>query len=262
MPSLPPIERLRLTEAAEQLQYAQVQIPKTRTSPLATRTRVARHGSQPNAQRPLSSAGEKVMLPHSQFGPPRRAESYSHPTPLDKFRNSRRWPPDGYRQDDALSPEVAGDLICPGASTFKGYSDDIEHAPTSGYVRHYAVMDSEHQGRTDRAAFQHESYRDISLNMTGAADSQFPWLSLEQPCMAYAFGRSAGTTTLNYWVGKSGSGNPPTKFAGSTKPRKLKLLQILDRLQKLENGLEEVSRGPCLSGNFVVRDLTFGCIGP
>jgi hypothetical protein len=107
-------------------------------------------------------------------------------------------------------------------------------------------MDSEHQSRTDRASFQQNAFRDLSLNMTGAADSQFPWLSLEQPCMAYAFGKSAGTTTLNYWVSKSGSGNPPTKFAGEAKPRKLKFLQILDRLQHLENGLEEdVSAKSC-----------------
>jgi hypothetical protein len=86
----------------------------------------------------------------------------------------------------------------------------------------------------------------MSLNMTGAADIQFPWLSLEQPCMAYAFGKSAGTTTLNYWVGKSGTGNPPAKLAGTAKPRKLKLLHILDRLQQLENGLGDVSWSPPL----------------
>jgi hypothetical protein len=80
--------------------------------------------------------------------------------------------------------------------------------------------------------------------MTGSSDSQFPWLSLEQPCMAYAFGRSAGTIALNYWVGKAGSSNPPTKFAASAKPRKMKLLQILDRLQQLESGLEDVSWDP------------------
>jgi hypothetical protein len=136
-------------------------------------------------------------------------------------------------------------LISAGASTFRGYWDEIPNAPP-GYNRFYAVMDSEHQSRTDRASFQQNAFRDLSLNMTGAADSQFPWLSLEQPCMAYAFGKSAGTTTLNYWVSKSGSGNPPTKFAGEAKPRKLKLLQILDRLQHLENGLEEdVSAKSC-----------------
>ncbi|KAF2734020.1 hypothetical protein EJ04DRAFT_255546 [Polyplosphaeria fusca] len=212
-------------------------LPKTRTSPVATRTTIARHGSAPRP-RPSSSGGETFMLPYrAQLAPTRRAESYSHPTPLEEFRSSRRWPPNGHRRDDALTPQQADDLICAGASTFKGYADDIPNSP-AGYHRYYAVMDSEHQCRTDRASFQQLAYRDISLNMTGTADSQFPWLALEQPCMAYAFGKSAGTTTLNYWVGTSGSNNPPTKFTGNAKPRKLKLLQILDRLQQLEKGLD------------------------
>jgi hypothetical protein len=188
----------------------------------------------------MSSGGEAVMLPYRPSAPPRRAESYSQPTPLAEFRSARRWPPAGYRQDDVLDAQDAEDVICAGTSTFKGYWDEIANAPP-GYDRFYAVMDSEHQGRTDRAPFRHISYKDISLNLTGATDSQFPWLSLEQPCMAYAFGKSPGTTTLNYWVSKSGSSNPPTKFAGTAKPRKMKLLHILDRLQQLEAGLEEVS---------------------
>jgi hypothetical protein len=82
--------------------------------------------------------------------------------------------------------------------------------------------------------------------MTGASDSQFPWLAHEYPCMAYAFGKSAGTTTLNYWVSKCGSSNPPMQFASEVKPRKIKLLQILDRLQNLESGLnEDVSQPSC-----------------
>ncbi|KAF2118873.1 hypothetical protein BDV96DRAFT_610759 [Lophiotrema nucula] len=221
--------------------YGELQVgrhPRTQTSPITTRTQVTRHGSNPNPVRPSSSGGEKVMLPFRQFAPPRRAESYSHPTPLEEFRSSRRWPPAGYRQDEALHPGVAEDLISAGASNFKGYVDRIPNAPT-GYDRFYAVMESEHQSRTDRAPFRHHAYRDISLNMTGPADSQFPWLSLEQPCMAYAFGKSAGTITLNYWTGISGSNNPPLKFAGNAKPRKLKLLQILERLQQLEKGLDE-----------------------
>jgi hypothetical protein len=224
------------------------QTPKARTS-VVTRTRVARHGSQPNptTQRPSSSGGENILIPYRRHcGTQRRSESYSHPTPLDEFRTSRIWPPSGYRQDEVLSPQDAEDLISAGSSTFKGYWDAIPNAP-QGYNRFYAVMDSEHQSRTDRASFQQHAFRDLSLNMTGAADSQFPWLSLEQPCMAYAFGKSAGTTTLNYWISKSGSGNPPTKFPGETKPRKLNLLQILDRLQHLENGLDEdVSSQPFL----------------
>ncbi|KAF2471380.1 uncharacterized protein BDR25DRAFT_26361 [Lindgomyces ingoldianus] len=214
------------------------QVPRTRTSPIFTRSRVARHGSQPNPQRP-SSSGDNVLLPFRHMPPPRRAESYSHPTPLEEFRSSRRWPPHGYRMDEVLNHQVAEDVISAGVSTFKGYSDEIPNAPL-GYDRFYAVMDSAHPSRTDRSLFQHQAYKDISLNMTGPSDSLFPWLSLDQPCMAYAFGKSAGTTTFNFWVSKSGSSNPPMKFVADVKPRKLKLLQILERLAHLETqGLEE-----------------------
>ncbi|EMD59282.1 hypothetical protein COCSADRAFT_41149 [Bipolaris sorokiniana ND90Pr] len=221
--------------------FNQLQLTKssrTRTSPVVTRTRIARHGSQPNPIRPSSSGGEVHMVPYQKFSPSRRAGSYSHPTPLEDFRKSRRWPPKGYRSEDALDPAEADDLICAGASTFKGYRDAIANAP-DGYNRFYAVLEAEHQSRTDRAHFQQQAYRDISLNMTGTRDDQFPWSSHEYPCMAYAFGKSAGTTTLNYWVSKSGTSHAPIKFAGDAQPRKIKLLQILDRLQKLESGLNE-----------------------
>jgi hypothetical protein len=241
---------------------AQTQGPKTRTTPVTTRTRITRHGSNPNPIRPTSSGGEANMIAFRPFAPPsaKRSESYSHPTPLDDFRKSRRWPPAGHRQDGALTPQQADDLICAGASTFKGYWDSIPNAP--GYNRFYAVMESEHQSRTDRAPFQQPAYREVSLNMTGVSDSQFPWLSQEQPCMAYAYGKSAGTTTLNYWVSKSGSSNPPTQFASDVQPRKIKLLQILDRLQKLESGLPEDVSVQSRAGYFGSAGLTFGAIGP
>lgn len=232
----PSAEQPALTAALGQLQLGRM--PKTRTSPVVTRTRVTRHGSDPHAMRPSSSGGENAMLPYRQLAPPRRAGSYSHPTPLDDFRISQRWPPHGYRQDDALDAKAAEDAICTGASTFKGYWDEIPNTP-AGYDRFYAVMDHEHQSRTDRGPVHADAYRCISLNMTGSSESQFPWLSLEQPCMAYAYGKSAGTTTLNYYVSKSGSAHPPVKSTSEVKPRKIKLLQILDRLQHLEAGLEE-----------------------
>jgi len=57
--------------------------------------------------------------------------------------------------------------------------------------------------------------------------------------MAYAFGKSAGTTTLNHWASKSSSIPPKVERTGTALPRKMKLLQILDRLQHLEAGLGE-----------------------
>jgi hypothetical protein len=226
----------QLAEGFQQLQVSKGQ--RTRTTPVVSRTRITRHGSQPNPLRPSSSGGEPNMVAYRNSALQRRSGSYSQPTPLEEFRNSRRWPPKGYTHEDALDPDEAEELICVGASVFRGLCDAIPNAP-EGFDRFYAVMETEHRTRTDRASFQQLAYRDISLNMTGASDSQFPWLSQEQPCMAYAFGKSAGTTTLSNWASKSGSTYPPFKFAAEMKPRKIRLVQILDRLQKLESGLNE-----------------------
>jgi hypothetical protein len=81
------------------------------------------------------------MVPYHTLVQHRRSESYSHPTPLEDFRRSRRWPPKGYTSEDALEPDRAEDLICAGASSFKGYCDAIANAP-AGYDRFYAVMES------------------------------------------------------------------------------------------------------------------------
>ncbi|KAF2200260.1 hypothetical protein GQ43DRAFT_472889 [Delitschia confertaspora ATCC 74209] len=229
----------------ETQQYRRV--PKTKTSPVLTRTRVVRHGTQPAPApspplppRPTSS-DNTAALAYRHQPPPRRAESYSQKTqktPLESFRSTRVWPPPGCRPGDQLSAKDAEDIICAGASTFTGYSDKIQNAPPD-HNRFYAVMDSESNCRTDRAPFQQSAYCDISLNLTKPTESPFPWIALDQPCMAYAFGRSPGTTTLNYWVGKHGSSYTPLKFGANVKPRKLKLLQILERLAHLEKeGLE------------------------
>jgi hypothetical protein len=245
----PPVSRV--ADGFAQLQLSNGKLPRTRTSPVSTRSRVARHGSQttptpmPMPVRPSSSAGESIVAPR-KVSAQRRAESYSHPTPLerdprDSPRRSRRWPPSGYGSDDAVSEQLAKELICTGTCNFQGYVDQVPNAPP-GYSRFYAVMTDEHKSRTDRATFQDWAYRDISLDLMGLSDTQFPWHALEQPCMTYAFGRSAGTTTLNCWISNSSSTPPPTKPTGDAKPRKMKLLQILDRLQRLEDGLEDVSR--------------------
>ncbi|KAF2811659.1 uncharacterized protein BDZ99DRAFT_440548 [Mytilinidion resinicola] len=221
--------------AAPDQQFKQVS-RTTKTSPVITRTRVERHAS--SHERPTSSGGRGSLLPFRPFIPPRRAESYSHPTALEDFRTTRRWPPRGFGEHQALTHREAEDLICAGASTFKGYYEAIPNAP-EGYNKFFAVMGSEHSLRTDRAEFHHPSYRDMSLPMTGPVDCEFSWISLEQPSMAYCFGASPGTTTLNFRVSKSGSTHPAMKFAKNVKPRKLKLLLILERLRQLETGLEE-----------------------
>lgn len=228
-----------LAEGFDQLSLRK--IPKTRTSPVATRTKITRHGSHNAPARPSSSGGEPNLPPH-RYPSAGRSTSYSQPTPLEEFRGSRIWPPRGYRQDDALEARQAEELICAGTSTFQGHAYRSPNAPV-GYSRFYAVLEGGHQGRTDRAPFQTSAYRDISLDLVGSSENQSPWASLEQPSMAYAFGKSAGTTTLNHWTSKSSSITPKVERTGTAVPRKMKLLQILDRLQHLEAGLgEDVSQ--------------------
>jgi hypothetical protein len=153
-------------------------------------------------------------------------------------RRSKLWPPVGCNKASTLSHYQAEDLVSKGASTFTGFREEVAHAP--GHHRLFAVMESEGNDRTDRATFQELAFEHISLTITGPADSAFPWVSLEQPCMRYCFGKSPGTTTLTYYVGKAGSLPPAVHYGSKKKPRKMKLIVILERLRDLELlGLEE-----------------------
>ncbi len=205
---------------------------RTNTSPLLTRSAVER---QPAGER-QGSVGSQALLPFRQ----RRRHSHTQAaTVKDLTRASRRWPPRGVTTDSSLAPQEAEDLVGAGASTFKGYCDQLPNAQRHGHHRFYAVLEHEHHGRTDRATFRNDAFADISLAVTGARDSPFPWMSLEQPSMASCFGKAPGTTTLNFWVGKSGSLEQVVLYAADARPRKIKMLAILDRLRHLEAGLEE-----------------------
>lgn len=123
-------------------------------------------------------------------------------------------------------------MICRGASTFKGWADESPRAP--GHYQFFAVMDTESDLRSDRTAFQDPSFEAMTLPMTGPAASKSPRYSLEQPCMGYAFGRSPGTTTLTYHVGGFGDLQSSIKYGSHARPRKMKLMAILERLLDLE----------------------------
>ncbi|EKG11214.1 hypothetical protein MPH_11685 [Macrophomina phaseolina MS6] len=112
----------------------------------------------------------------------------------------RQWPPRGYTLDSMLDQTEAEELICAGASIFKGRAEDAPGAP-AGYYRFFAIMEGDDAERNDRARQPHDAYKDITLAQTMTAASSecpYPWLALEQPCMAYAFGWMPGTVTLNY----------------------------------------------------------------
>lgn len=143
-----------------------------------------------------------------------------------------------------MTQKEAEELVCSGASTFKGFLSPMANAPP-GTSHFYAVMNEEHLARTDRAEFQNQAFTQISLDMIPTpGGASFPWNSLEQPSMGNCFGKYPGTVTLNYRVGKSAPTPPVACLAGKARPRKIKLIQILDRLRHLETGLEEKVANP------------------
>ena len=154
---------------------------------------------------------------------------------------NRPWPPRRHGLRSVMTPEEAEEAICPGASTFKGDYDPVPHMESVSY-RYFAVMKSEHYGRTDRAVWHNEAFRQISYSLTGPSDSPFPWMSLEQPSMESCFGRRPGTSTLNYIVGASGCVESPIIYGTDVRPKKIKLMAILERLRQLEAGLDESVR--------------------
>jgi hypothetical protein len=152
-----------------------------------------------------------------------------------------------------MTPAEAEVLVSQGASTFRGYLDEVANAPP-GHYRFYAVMQDENRGRMDHASVSTGSFKEMTLQLTGSIDGAFPWISLEQPSMESCFGKRAGTTTLNYWVGKFGTLEPVLQYGATVRPRKIKMLTILDRLRWLENGLNEDVGGPCARPDFLPVD--------
>ncbi|KAK8200056.1 uncharacterized protein BKA78DRAFT_245414 [Phyllosticta capitalensis] len=157
--------------------------------------------------------------------------------PLADFRRRRQWPPRGYTLEDTLDPIQAEDLVCAGASTFTGECYQAPGAPADHY-RFFAIKEDEHAESNDRAECPHVAFEECSLTIFGPAGFPFPWTSLEQPCMAYAFGKFPGTTTLNFRIGQSGTLKTILKYDTDAKPKKLKISHMLDRLRSLESGFD------------------------
>ncbi|QDS76947.1 hypothetical protein FKW77_005075 [Venturia effusa] len=209
-----------------------------------TQPRVASNGRSysRSSSRPTSSHGldDPPPLPPASFislqRQHRRKSSSTRESTGKLSRKSKYWPPDGYDKRSILDEREAASLIDRGACTYDGFAEPISNA--AGHSRFFAVMETESPSRTDRATFEHDAFRDITLTILGRKDHAFA--SLEQPCMASCFGKSPGTTTLTYFVGKSGSLLPPIHYGSIKKARKIKLINILERLKELETwGLQE-----------------------
>ena len=169
----------------------------------------------------------------------RRRSSGTKSTPKAIKSRKPLWPPDGYSKRDHVSQDEAEKLISRGASTFTGHEDQVKYAHP-GHYKFFTTMDDESEARTDRATFLHHSFEAMSMSMDDDAENHFPWDSLEQPSTMAAYGKSPGTTTLTFFVGKSGSLQQPVHFGSKAKARKMKLIAILERLQELQmQGLQD-----------------------
>jgi hypothetical protein len=95
----------------------------------------------------------------------------------------------------------------------------------------------------------------MSLPIVSSSPALEPWETLEQPSMAFAFGPSPGSITLNHWVSLSSTIRVGIRVESDAQPRSMPLLSILERLRKLEQGLEtdSVKRYKSLYG-LILRD--------
>jgi len=234
LPPLPPLPALPSRSLTSPLITLAYGAPPRRGSYDSTPT----SGTLPIAPHPPPPASyvayAQNALSHRRWRSQDANEDRQEPRRLKK---SREWPPRGYEGTSLLSQREAEQLVCHGASSFKGFIEEAELAP--GTYRFFAIMTTESDLRSDRAPFDDESFAAMTLSMTGPADSKFPWYSLEQPCMGYAFGRSPGTTTLTYYIGQFGILKSPFKYGSAARPRKMKLIAILERLSDLEMGFED-----------------------
>ena len=120
----------------------------------------------------------------------------------------------------------------------------IPHAPDNYYAL-YATTTTAQSGRpaNDDAVDLHARHGgadDDAAAGPGRA-ARLPWETLEQPSLAFAYGRIPGTVTLNHWLSLS-SAMPhaiPLRDPGTPALRDVDLERIFRRLKEIEMGGEE-----------------------
>jgi hypothetical protein len=134
-----------------------------------------------------------------------------------------------------LSHADALDVLAHGTLIFEGSTADIPD--TDHHHRFYASVGTT-TGSTEamatRSRFQNTAIGNMSLSLVGNLEGLHPEGSLEYPNMLYAFGASPGTTTLTWFVGQRGDIRTPTAYGSRARPRKMKLIAILERLEELK----------------------------
>lgn len=153
------------------------------------------------------------------------------------------WPPPGIDPDEELTMRHAQSLICRGAPVHAGHVRGIPHAPDHYYAL-YATTTTSQGGRPtdDDAVDLHAVMAELTtMRLQGRRAARLPWETLEQPSLAFAYGRMPGTVTLNHWLSLS-SAMPhaiPLRDPGTPALREVDLERIFRRLKEMEMGGEE-----------------------
>lgn len=188
--------------------------------------RVPRRLKRPNPSAP--SSRKPAAATHS------RPETPETPPPL----YLPTWPPPGLDVGSVMTQGKAMEFVATGTPIFKGIRKAVPHTSDEFYAL-YATVQGNHYG-TDVEQPYTVAFDACSLRLQGTGPAKEPWEALEQPSLAFRYGKLPGTVTLNYWVGMSGKLHPAIELRESgVKPREVGLDIILERLIYLERGFED-----------------------
>jgi hypothetical protein len=137
------------------------------------------------------------------------------------------------------------EILAHGALEFQGKTQELPFTQDRAhrfYADIFLGIGSERIA-DDKATNNEIALNDASMTFLSREEGWEPDKSLEYPNMLYVQGRSPGTTTLNWFVGQRGDLRTPLDFKDSrVRKRKMKLINILERLGRLEDeGLSEAS---------------------
>ncbi|KAK4999286.1 hypothetical protein LTR66_001650 [Elasticomyces elasticus] len=227
--------------------FATSRIPQTQaetTSHTVSSLLTPRRRLDCSSSRTSPTQGDSFSSWFTPFSPsPRReptpaefAQALYNTPPKFSFRLPK-WPPVGFTPGSLFTVNEAEQYICHGVLTFTGIVHGISNAPAS-QQRFFAAAYLQGSLCTDRAKPQSSIFDEASLDVAGAQEGGNPCLTLEYPSMKSCAGANAGTNTLNWWIGTAGSKEAGVTYASNVKPKEIKLMRVMDRLRKLERGIE------------------------
>lgn len=150
-----------------------------------------------------------------------------------------QWPPKGLASENEMTLEEATALVKRGVPIYSGSRMSIPNA-SEDYYALYASCDGGREEDTDTARFYKSVFAAMSFQVQGPGLALHPWDTLEQPSLAFCFGKRPGTITLNHWASLSGHLRQNVALRDSgIRPREVDIEMILDRLIQLESAVED-----------------------